>query len=436
MKNKTGYFLLISFFLLICFTVIRQSSEKENTTFEHNLESQADEEVKEVPDFDQTSSGKVNDFGLLDEIRTKGPTWSDQVELFWRRFEAAGSDKNEIFPALAMFLDSRFPVSDILDISRSLLEHENRSVRFKAIYYLYLFGAADDAYSELVKILNNPFGETPEDRLSDQKGAFELLVKFRDTRAKEELLRFFEAYESRAELISKLTPLGFSELLPEINNQRERTGYSYATNLAKLAPNKYILEIQNEFENTRHETLKPELAKALYESTKDFEYLNYLKSLADVAINDYPDEPNKRKGRTTTDLPSISLKQLASIKSPEVKEYLEASLESENPVVVEIALVNLLLSHGDSPKAVNKLKEVVGDRESKVSEDTKLRLAFEVGDPEVLRVFKETYDKQYQGPSNYWWKYSNHHQYQSIYYWIDNYTVDYIEQRDRPKTAS
>lgn len=443
MRKKIIYPLIALLLVAIFFLLLNQGSEE----YKKNLSTNEPEtQYKEIIDEAEAPKKSLElEQAMLDRNlaldpsssdRKKGPTWGNQKELFWKRFEEAGNDKDKIFQAFVLFLNSRFPVDEIRDISRSLLGHENPVVKLRAAYYLYLFKSGQDAYPTLVQILNNPPGESPEEKLAYQKKAFGLFVEFKEIRAKEELLRFYNNYEENKKLISILTRLGFVELLPDIDEQRKQTGYSFATNLAKLAPDAYVSEIKSEFENTKHERIKPELAKALFESTGSNEYLGYLQSLAEVAVNYYPNEPNKRKGRTTTDLPTTAFKHLASIKTPEVKSYLEDSLNSENPVVVETALVNLLLLHGDSPKALSKLKEVVGQRESKISEDTKLRLAFEVGDPAILQVFKDTYDKQYQGPSNYWWRYSNHRQHQSIYYWIDSYTVDYIEERDRPNKKS
>ena len=112
----------------------------------------------------------------------------------------------------------------------------------------------------------------------------------------------------------------------------------------------------------------------------------------------------------------VAFEYLANLDYPEVQDYLESSLNSENRAIVDEAMTNLILRF-DSLKARDKLLKSLNNKDSIISDELKYRLA-------------STFDGNFAVPfrsdnTEFAWKYLVHQRDWSIYNWVHNYTIDY-----------
>ena len=141
-------------------------------------------------------------------------------------------------------------------------------------------------------------------------------------------------------------------------------------------------------------------------------YLSYLTSKAQTAVDAVP----KVKGLSSRDESVVAFEYLANLDYPEVQDYLESSLNSENRAIVDEAMTNLILRF-DSLKARDKLLKSLNNKDSIISDELKYRLA-------------STFDGNFAVPfrsdnTEFAWKYLVHQRDWSIYNWVHNYTIDY-----------
>jgi len=117
----------------------------------------------------------------------------------------------------------------------------------------------------------------------------------------------------------------------------------------------------------------------------------------------------------------LSLKILASIKSPEKKAMLEEALTNKNNQIVEIALVNLVYNQGGSEKAKQYLlNQFRGPTNLLADSDFDMQLAVQLNDPEINAAAQSVDDRS----ESTRWAFFKDRKNWSIYSWIGDYTVD------------
>lgn len=383
------------------------------------LERPEVEEEKKASGIQELENGKMTEIGALLQQRS----FSRYARLVLEDLDKEHTKNGNIGPPFALMRRPDVPIDEFKWISKALLQHSDPSIRFAALRNLYMAEERETAFPVLMGFLTDPPGETEEERRRRHEGAIGMAVDFRDLRAKDAIWDYYKGLDIRDWRRDHLISMGVTEIISPVLERAEKINRSPATTLARLAPADHIDELKVGYE-VYSDAGKALVAGALYEQTGEQEYFDYLKALAQPAV----DDPNERRGSTSNDH-TRAFKYLAKVKRPEVKAYLEESLESANQQIVEYALTNLLMVHGDSPKALAKLVELIDDRH--FGDMThEMRLAFVTQDPTVLHAAKAMYGDG--GDDSFWHRFDAHDQYLSPYLWVDQYIEGYyIEDSDK-----
>jgi hypothetical protein len=151
-------------------------------------------------------------------------------------------------------------------------------------------------------------------------------------------------------------------------------------------------------------------------------YFNYLKGVSDIAVKRQSKFQEDRLFNENT----RALQYFASIKSPEVQQFLESALDSPTPVPSEYALVNLLLGFPESEKAKDYLIELL---KSGGGGPFRYQLAAAVNDPYINAKAPPPNRYDPDPTEQFAWIYRVHQKDWSIYNWVHNYTVNYTRPR-------
>jgi len=147
---------------------------------------------------------------------------------------------------------------------------------------------------------------------------------------------------------------------------------------AKVGATKFVPQITNTFEQTNDPSEKNAAAWALARMAVTDPYVNVLSEAARPAIE------RMEKGSLSYDDSTMALKYLGSIQSPQAVRVLESALESQNPIAVQYATVNLLFNQpGGSQKAEQLIIREFQTSPQMLGTDLAMRIASKSSNPEV-----------------------------------------------------
>ena len=243
--------------------------------------------------------------------------------------------------------------------------------------------------------------------------AARMLAMFREKKAIGEIVKLYSS-TSGSGLLSALSTLGGQEIVSELEKQGFYANKFSIVRYGILQIQTFTPQIAATFQQTPNPDLKNATAWALAR-TSDENYTNYLAEAAQPAIDANP------KGSQKFDESTAALRYLGSVQSPIAKQVLERALDSNNPVAVQYAVVNLLFNQ---PSGSEKAKQVVlrelRGEQRKLGTELLLNVASKLQDPEI-RGAGEAFDQRSGDRS--WKIYSVERRQWPIYSWIDDYVV-------------
>lgn len=171
--------------------------------------------------------------------------------------------------------------------------------------------------------------------------------------------------------------------------------------------------------NIYMEQTKIAAAWALAHMTSDEKYINFLSESARPAI-----ESNASEG-LTYDNSTEAIKYLGSVQHPQAVSVLESALESQNPVVVQYAAVNLLFNHPNVSKKAEQL--VLGEFKSSpkmLGTELAMQIASKSGSAEIHQAAEAYARRTGSDRWRYWGKERSD--------WpIENWVYDYVVTLNR-----
>lgn len=307
--------------------------------------------------------------------------------------------------------DSFARMSEAVPAIKDFLSHEDPFVRYSAAEALCRAGNRDGVPTliEMVEA-NEPISEAKQDL---RVQAARLLAKFREHAAAGIIVELYSKTKN-GELLIGLATLGVRA--SEASKWPFVASDLAVTNYGKTGAIEFVSQLRSTFASTNDPELKNASAWTLARLTGEQAYVNYLVQTVQTAIN-----ANPRNGELRFDDSAAALRYLGSLQSPVAKQVLERALDSNNPVAVQYAVVNLLFNQ---PNGSDKAKQVVlrelRGEQSKLGTELMLNVAAQIDDPEI-RAEGEAFDQRSGDRS--WNLYAVKRRQWPIYNWIDDYVV-------------
>ena len=284
---------------------------------------------------------------------------------------------NEVIPAIKTYLDSSEPY-----------------VRYSAAEALLQAGDHSGVETLLQMVQSDePIRQGKRDlRIS----AAHLLAKYGVTFTESAI---FDLYQrtSGSGLLSSLSQLRSTSVLDVF----KKNGYHenmHSIERYGIAGNKaFGMQMETTFEQSNDPATKNAAAWALARMTKKDQYVDFLIKSARPAIE------RKKTGSLSYDDTTKALKYLGSIQSPQAVRVLESALESQNPVAVQYATVNLLFNQpGGSEKAEQVVLRELQNSPLILGGTLTMQIASKLDNPQI-RAAAESFAKRTGSDSwGYW----------------------------------
>jgi HEAT repeat protein len=238
------------------------------------------------------------------------------------------------------------------------------------------------------------------------------LSTFSATKAAESI-RGLYSRTKEGEALDALVTLGFrpvgADSWPFVSGALAIEGY------AKVGSTKFVPHITETFEKNNDPATKSAAAWALARMTGSEQYVSVLSEAARPAIE------RKEKGGLSYDDSTKALKYLGSVQSPQAVKVLEQALDSQNPVAVQYATVNLLFNQpGGSQKAEQLIVREFETSPQMLGTDLAMQIASKSYNPKVRAAARSFATRTGSDRWRYWgveradWPVQN---------WIYDYTV-------------
>jgi len=328
------------------------------------------------------------------------------------RKAVATKDHGEISRAFHEAIYGRWQkAAEALPAVRIYLSDPDSFVQYTAARTLYTAGDRSGFQTLLQMVAaNEPISEAKQDL---RVQAARLLAKFREHAAAGIIVELYSKTKN-GELLIGLATLGVRA--SEASKWPFIASDLAVTNYGKTGAIEFVSQLRSTFASTSDPELKNASAWTLARLTGEQAYVNYLVQTVQTAIN-----ANPRNGELRFDDSAAALRYLGSLQSPVAKQVLERALDSNNPVAVQYAVVNLLFNQ---PNGSDKAKQVVlrelRGEQSKLGTELMLNVAAQIDDPEI-RAAGEAFDQRSGDRS--WNLYAVKRRQWPIYNWIDDYVV-------------
>jgi len=186
-----------------------------------------------------------------------------------------------------------------------------------------------------------------------------------------------------AELLRSLASLGVQAA--EAGNWKYVPSSLAIENYAKEGSTRFVPQIAETFEQTSDLSVKSAAAWALAQMTGADQYVRYLSEAARPAME------RTEKRSLSYDSSTMALKYLGSLRSSQVNRVLEQALESQNPVAVQYAAVNLLFNQPDgSQKAEQVVLRELQSSPRVLGTELTMQIASKLDNPNI-RAAAESY---------------------------------------------
>jgi HEAT repeat protein len=185
----------------------------------------------------------------------------------------------------------------------------------------------------------------------------------------------------------------------------------------------FVPQITKTFEQTSDPSEKNAAAWSLARITGSEQYVNVLSKAALPAIE------RKQKGSLSYDDSTKALRYLGSVQSPQAVKVLEQALDSQNPVAVQYATVNLLFNQlGGSQKAEQLVIRELESSPKMLGTELAMQIASKSDNPQV-RAAAQSYAKRTASDR---WRYWG---VERADWPVQNWIYDYAVTLDKPRGA-
>jgi hypothetical protein len=173
----------------------------------------------------------------------------------------------------------------------------------------------------------------------------------------------------------------------------------------------FVPQITADFQESTKPEIKAAAAWALAVMNKDSNALDYLVKTAQAMLNE------KHSPFEMRDM----VKYLGTIQDPRMKSLLEQALDSDDPTVVQCAIVNLLYNQGGSEKAKAVLAEALNLKRMNLPWDFVLQVAAQFKDDPIIKEAGERFAQTDVMES--WQLWTADRQNWPVYNWVDDYVI-------------
>jgi hypothetical protein len=335
----------------------------------------------------------------------------------------ASGDMGAVSRAFNMAAYSRgFKNSELQEAFKVFLNNANTQVRLLASKYLYLTGD-NTGKNTLIGIMQSP-KPSLVDGVDQRLLAAQLLTQYREDSVLSALVEFYEKCKTPG-LLHDILMMSQGQVPASIYNEQSRSSDPYglfalslsnpqlATEKAKTAFNSpkvsgiYKASIINTaaWVMAANGTMDPYLAHLIAQSEK---------AIRQEIPSGYD-----------TNVYREALKYLGSVDSPQVREVLQAGLQSESAEVVQYSAINLLFNQSGGYESVKQrlLHELNPSnvKDFKLGEELKWHLVTVLSNDLDVSRAAQAYSKQTQ---LFDWEYNVvERKSWPIYNWVDNYVV-------------
>lgn len=385
----------------------RPSSVESPTTEAHRVDESHKKEVQEGL---ETIFEGLRRMGALQKVSTAMKTLSDAI---------ASGDSRVIHRAFHEVTYGRFvKMSESIPAMKTYLDAPEPYVRYLAAEALLRVGDQGgvetliDMISNEKPILYKLYKESYDLRFT----AAAALAKY-NVKDAGDSIRDLYAKTKNGELLRSLSELGLkisdTDDLPYFESRLAIERY------AKTDSIEHIEKIKETFDDPKVpeiyvEKTKAAAAWALARMTGNGKYINFLSESARTAI-----ESNAEEGLTYNDS-TKAIKYLGSVRSPQAVEVLEAALESQNPIAVQYATVNLLFNQPNgSPKAERLVLDEFRSSPKMLGTELAMQIASKSSSSEIREAAKVYARRTGSDRWRYWGKERSD--------WpIENWVYDYV----------
>jgi HEAT repeat protein len=298
----------------------------------------------------------------------------------------------------------------VLQIFKIYLNDSDPFVGFLAAKSLYTAGDTSGHDTLLALVTAND--ALPHGKQDLRVEAALTLAKYRVADAAGGIVALYSK-TNYGDLLSALATLGVRA--PQATQFPFVPSKSAITEYAIIGASEFISRIVVTFQGTSDPKVKNAAAWALARFGQN-DYSNYLAEMSQAAI-----DANPRIG-STVDAHSAALRYLGSLQNPEARQVLESALDSNNPVAVQYATVNLLFNQpGDAEKALQVVAGELRGQQNKLGVELTLQIASQFADDPTIQAAGQVYQQRSDARS--WQYYVVQRRNWPIYNWIDNYVV-------------
>jgi HEAT repeat protein len=284
----------------------------------------------------------------IDGLVVNSPKWELRAAV------ASGDDGNILRAFTKATYRPVWRMSDAIPTMQSYLADPNPVVRCYAAKALYTFGD-QSGYQTMLDLVKSdtPMIHFEHDLRID---AIETLCKFRQKNAASTILALnsnadtsqLHGRELRGAVIG-----GLISLAPDLAKTLTTTDFyneaSSITDYGLLNDQQFLPQITSSFQTSQKADIKMAAAWASATMKDDRGAIDYLAQTAESMMNEAHAPFEMRE----------MVKYLGTIQDPRIKPLLERALGSDDPSVVQCAIVNLLYNQGGSEKAKSVLAEAL-----------------------------------------------------------------------------
>lgn len=306
--------------------------------------------------------------------------------------------------------DSFSKRSEAISAIEPFLADSDPFVRYSAGQALLTVGDLDGVPALLKLVQAN--STIDEEGMDLRVQAAELLGQYRVADSAADIAKLYSETKN-GDLLSALSKLGVAAA--EEKSFPFAGGDPAISEYAMIGETRFLPKMQSLFASTTNPELKNATAWSLAKLTGDQTYITYLAQAAQAAIDARP------KGEMRSDPSSHALRDLGSIESPVAVNTLQQALQSQNPVAVQYAVVNLIFNQSTNLEAATQvvLRELDGSQHM-LGTDLMLNIAIKLDDPRIAAAGK-AFDQR--SGDNSWRLYSTQRRQWPIFNWIDSYVT-------------
>ena len=309
-------------------------------------------------------------------------------------------------------------MGDAIPTMQAYLSNSNPLVRLYAAKALYMFGDRS-GYTTLVDLVSAPGAPVYFEK--DQRvTAAELLAQYRQTASVQVICALYPRLDNpqlKGEILEALETLSPDTVKTLLHLNKYYADPLAIRDYALENYQPFLPQITSSFQLSDKPKVRAAAAWALATMTKDTSAIDYLAQTAQAML----DEKHSPFGMR--DL----VKYLGAIQDPRMKPLLEQALDSDDPTIVQCAIVNLLYNQGGSEKAKGVLAEALNLKRMNLQWDFVLQVSAQFKDDPKIKEAGERFTQTDVTKS--WQLWTGDRLNWPIYNWINDYVIKLNEKK-------